>query len=235
MLVDLHEEERALRLLAAAPHSARVQYTRGSALLARGDYLQAASTLAEVPLGAAPFEPSRMALAECSLARERAGAAAEALSTAPHASLGVRHKLAEIYVDEGDLRSGLRLFDARRSSERAALAEIFELAGHYEEASAYYAAVRVRPSSHPRIRARASAEQLASRGLRRSAIVVLEHWASAAPDDLFSRVRLVELLQAERRTEEATRRGQAVLEVIDDPRLHQHLAGLLGPSPTTAN
>jgi tetratricopeptide (TPR) repeat protein len=232
LLLDLHDDERVLRLLAAAERSAQAQYVRGSAFLARGEYLQAASTLAEIPLGAAPFEPSRIAFAECLLSQERTGAAAEALSLAPHASLRIRQKLAEIYVDGGDLRSGLRLFDARRSGERAAVAEIFERAGRYEEAAAYYASVKVGPSNEPRIRARASAEQLASRGLRRSAIVVLEHWAAVAPNDLFSRVRLVELLQAERRTKEAARRGREVLRLIDDPLLREHLAGLLGSPPT---
>ncbi|MBW2507101.1 MAG: hypothetical protein JRE81_00575, partial [Deltaproteobacteria bacterium] len=219
LLLELHEEERVLRLLAAAERSAEIQYARGSALLARGDYLEAASTLAKVPFGTAPFERSRLALAECSLSRDRAGAAAESLSTAPHASLVVREKLAEIYVDEGDLRAALRLFDARLPSDRATLAAIYERAGRYEEAAAYYAAVEVSPSSEARIRARASAEQLASRGLRQSAIVVLEHWAAAAPTDLFSQVRLVELLQAERRSEEARQRGEKALALIDDPRL----------------
>jgi len=79
----------------------------------------------------------------------------------------------------------------------------------------------------------ASAEQLASQGLRSSAIVVLEHWATAAPDDLFSRVRLIELLQAERRTDEASGRARKVLEVVVDPRLREHLADLLG-SPSAA-
>jgi len=231
LLLDLHEDDRVLRLLAAAEHSAQVQYARGSAFLERGDYLQAASTLAEVPLGAAPFEPSRIALADCSLSQDRAGAAAEALSAVPHASLRVRKKLAEIYVDEGELRAGLRLFDPRRSTERAALASIFEQAGRYEEAAAYFAAVKINPSSEPRIRARAAAEQLASRGLRPSAIVVLEHWVTAAPDDLFSRVRLIELLQAERRMEEASGRGRKVLEVVVDPLLREHLAGLLRAPP----
>jgi tetratricopeptide (TPR) repeat protein len=189
--------------------------------------------LADVPLGAARFEASRLALAECSLSLGRTGAAAEALSVAPHASLAVRRKLAEIYVEEGDLRAGLRLFDARRSSERAALAFVFERAGHFEEAAAYYASVKVGTSSAPQLRARASAEQLASRGLNRSAITVLEHWTSAAPDDLYSRVRLIELLQTERRFEEAAVRGQRVLEVIDEPRLRAHLTELLQTVPTT--
>lgn len=234
LLLGLHDEERVLRLLAAAERSAQIQYARGSAFLARGDFLQAASTLAEVPLGAAAFDQSRIALAECSISQGRTGAAAEALSTAPHASLLARQKLAEIYVDGGDLRAGLRLFDATHSSERAALAAIFERAGHYDEAAAYYASVKVDSSQEARIRARASAEQLASRGLRRSAVAVLEHWTTAAPDDLFSRVRLVELLQAERRTKEAARRGEEALLVIDDPRLRAHLAGLLGSPPTAA-
>ncbi len=233
-LLDLHEEERVLRLLAAAERSARVQYVRGSAFLGKGEYLGAASTLADVPFGTAPFEPSRLALAECSLSQDRRGAAAEALSVAPHASLGVRRRLAEIYVDEGDLRAALRLFDPKRSDERAALAAVLEQAGRYEEAAAYYAAVRVSPTSEPRIRARSSAEQLASRGLRRSAIVVLEHWVATAPDDMFSRVRLVELLQTERRMAEASARGQRALQVVADPLLRQHLTGLLGSARSAA-
>ena len=72
-----------------------------------------------------------------------------------------------------------------------------------------------------------SAEQLASRGLYPSAIAILEHWTETAPDDLYSRVRLVELLQAERRFEEAGARGRAALAVIDEPRLRDHLAQLL--------
>lgn len=226
-LVALDENARALELLAAAERSPRVQYARGRALLHRGEYIQAAATLAEVPLGSAPFEASRMALAECSLAQGRSGAAAEALSVTPHASLAVRRKLARIYIEEGELRAGLRLFDPKQPSERAALASVFEYAGHFDEAAAYYASVRVTTSSPPRLRARASAEQLASRGLYPSAIAVLEHWTSAAPDDLYSRVRLVELLERERRLDEAVARGRQTLAVIDEPRLRAHLAELL--------
>jgi hypothetical protein len=64
--------------------------------------------------------------------------------------------------------------------------------------------------------------------------VVLEHWVAAAPDDLFSRVRLVELLQAERRIEDANQLGQATLEVVDDPRLQRHLSVLLRSPPNAA-
>ena len=234
LLLALHEADRALRLLAAAERSARVQHARGSALLARGDYVGAASILAAIPLGASPFESSRLALADCSLSKGRRGAAAEALSTVPHASLAVRQKLAEIYVDEGDLREALRLFDARQPRERAALAAILERAGQFDEAAAYYASVRVSASNDRRVRARASAEQLASRGHVRGAIVILEQWASFAPDDLYSRVRLIELLQAERRDEEANRRGRRALEVVDDARLRAHLRRLLRAPPTAA-
>jgi tetratricopeptide (TPR) repeat protein len=234
-LVGLHEDEQALRLLAAAEHTPRARYVRGTALLGRGEYIQAATTLAGVPFGTAPFEASRVAIAECSLSQGRPGAAAEALSVAPYASLAVRRKLAGIYVEEGDLRAALRLFDARRPTERAALASVFELAGHFEEAAAYYASVKVRTSSTPRLRARAWAEQLASRGLYRSAIAILEHWTSVAPTDLYSRVRLVELLQAERRLEEAAARGRQALEVIDQPRLRAHLAELLELAPTASH
>ncbi len=226
-LVTLDENEHALRLLAAAERSPRVQYARGRALLGQGEYVAAAKTLAAVPLGAASFEASRIALAECSLSQGRRGAAAEALSVTPHASLAVRRELAKIFVSEGNLRAGLRLFDARQTSERAALASVFEQAGHFEEAAAYYASVKVTTTSPPRIQARASAEQLASRGLYPNAIAILDHWTETAPDDLYSRVRLVELLQAERRFEEAENRGRAALAVIDEPRLRQHLAQLL--------
>jgi thioredoxin-like negative regulator of GroEL len=233
-LLALRQGDRALELLAAAERSARVQNTRGRAFLSRGDYIEAASTLAEVPLGASPYETSMLALADCSLSKGRSGAAAELLSAVPHASLDVRKKLAEIFVDEGELRAALRLFDARRASERAALAEIFERAGRFEEAAAYYASLRVSAPKDARLHARASAEQLVSRGHRRSAIAILERWASVAPEDLHARVRLIELLQAERRGEEASRRGRRALEIIDDARLRAHLRKLLQSSPTAS-
>lgn len=226
-LLRVEEHARVLELLAAAERSPTVQNIQGSALLGRGEIIQAAQTLANVPFGSAPFESSRLALADCSISRARGGSAAETLSMTPHDSLRVRRKLADIYLAHGDVRAGLRLFDAREPAERTALASVFERAGRFEEASAYYAAVEVTASSPPRLRARASAEQLVSRGLRTSAITILEHWVSFAPDDLYSRVRLVELLQAESRLDEAETRARETLPLVDDPNLRTRLITLL--------
>ena len=223
MLVDLGEPTSALRLLAAAERSPRVQITRGNAFLTSGDYVRAANTLAEVPYGASTFEQSRLALADCASLLGRAGAGAEALSRTPYASLDVRKKLAEIYLAEGELRAALRLFDARRSTERAVLASLFEQAGRFEEAAAYYASVAVSSSNDSRVRARASAENLAMRGNRRSAIAILEQWANAAPTDFYARARLAELLRAERRSDEANSIARETLALTVDPRLRAHL------------
>ena len=227
LLLDVGEVDVALRLLEVADPSPRVEYAKGRALLARGDYIEAATVLADVPLGAASFEASRMALAECSMSQDRQGAAAEALSQAPHESLAVRKMLAEIYLEEGNLRAGLRLFDPKRPEERAALAGLFEQAGRFEEAAAYYANVRVGSNDEPQLQARVAAEQLASHGHHRGAIAILERWTALAPDDLYARVRLVELLQADHRAEAAEKRGRRTLEVIDDPLLLAHLVDVL--------
>ncbi len=227
LLLGVDGTDRALQLLEAVDSSPRVEYSKGRALLARGDYIEAATALADVPLGAASFEASRMALAECSISQGRQGAAAEALSQAPHQSLAVREKLAEIYLKEGDLRAGLRLFDPKRPTERAPLAMLFERAGHFEEAAAYYANAEALSSEEPRLRARASAERLASHGYHRAAIAVLEQWTARAPDDLYARVRLVELLLASDRAEAAEKKGRRALEVIDDPLLRAHLIDVL--------
>lgn len=227
LLLEIGEADRALRLLEATGTSPRVVYSKGRALLARGDYIEAATMLADVPFGAASFEASRMAFAECSMSQGRQGAAAEALSQAPHESLAVRERLAEIYLEAGDLRTSLRLFDPKRPSERAALAAVFERAGQFEEAAAYYANVKALSTDGPQLRARASAEQLASHGHDRSAIAILEQWTALAPDDLYARVRLVELLQANNRADAAEKKGRRVLKVIDDPLLRAHLIGVL--------
>jgi tetratricopeptide (TPR) repeat protein len=227
LLLEVGEVDRALQLMDAAETSPRVEYSKGRALLARGNYVEAAIVLADVPLGAASFEAARVALAECSMSRGRPGAATETLSLAPHDSLEVREKRAEFYLEEGDLRAGLRLFDPKQPVERATLAALFERAGHFDEAAAYYATVKMVSPDEPHLRARVQAEQLASHGHRRDAISVLERWVAIAPDDLYARVRLVELLQADHRTEAAEKRGRRALEVIDDARLRAHLVELL--------
>jgi tetratricopeptide (TPR) repeat protein len=233
LLLQIGEADAALRMLDSETRAPRVDYLRGRALLGRGDYLGAAEALADVPLGTASFELSRLAFAECTVSQDRHGAAVEALSQAPHASLDVRRTLAEIYLDEGSLRAGLRLFDPKRPVERAALAQLFERAGRFEEAAAYYANVQVDADDAPQLRARASAEQLASHGHRRSAIAILERWTDLAPDDLYARVRLIELLQADDRAEAAEKRGRRTLQVVDDPVLLAHLIEVLAPAPTT--
>ena len=234
LLLEVGEVDRALQLLGAADTSPRIEYSKGRALLARGDYVEAAGIFADVPFGAASFEAARVALAECSMSQGRLGAGAEALSLAPHGSLAVRAKLAEIYLEEGELRAGLRLFDPKQPVERAALAGLFERAGHFEEAAAYYATVKVVSSDQPRVRARASAEQLASRGHHRGAIAILERWTSGAPEDLYARVRLVELLREDNRTQAVENKGRRALEVIDDPLLRVHLIDVLGASAAAA-
>jgi tetratricopeptide (TPR) repeat protein len=227
LLLEIAEVDVALHLLEGLDPSPRVEYLKGRALLARGDYIEAATVLADVPIGAASFEASRLAFAQCSMSQDRQGAAAEALSQVPHESLAVRRMLAEIYLEEGNLRAGLRLFDPKRRVERAALAELFERAGRFEEAAAYYANVKVRADDAPQLRARASAEQLVSNGHPRSAIAILERRATMAPGDLYARVRLIELLQADNRAEAAEKMGRQTLQVIDDPVLLAHLVEVL--------
>ena len=227
LLLDIGELDVALQLLESLDPSPRVEYLKGRAHLARGDYIEAATVLADVPIGAASFEASRLAFAECSMSQDRYGAAVEALGQVPHESLALRRMLAEIYLEEGDLRAGLRLFDPKRSAERAALAELFERAGRFEEAAAYYANVEVRADDAPQLRARASAEQLVSNGHPRSAIAILERRATMTPGDLYARVRLIELLRADNRTESAEKMGRQALQVIDDPVLLAHLIELL--------
>lgn len=227
LLLRLGGHELALALLREAQRSPSIDYATGRALLDKGDYRGAAARLAGVPLGVARFEDARIALAECSTALGRYGAAAETLSQAPHGSLAVREALAEIYVQQGEPRSGLRLLDPKRGSERAVLAALFERAGRFDEAAAYYAAVKTSPSDEPALRARASAERLASRGNLRAAIAVLERWTDSAPDDLYSRVRLVELLVADYQSESAEKHGRRALDVIDDSVLREHLVDIL--------
>lgn len=226
-LVELGDAERALDLLRGMARSPRVELTRGEALAARGEYVEAASVLAEIPFGASNFEASRLALVECSTSQGRSGAAAEALSQSPHGSLSVRAELAELYLDEGELRAALRLFDPKDPEERALIAGLFEQAGRFDEAAAYYASLNLGFTDGSRLAARATAERLVARGHLRSATSVLERWTAAAPDDLYARARLVELLLAQNRRTDAEREGREALGVIDDPVLYVHLSDLL--------
>lgn len=231
--LKIGEAGRALELLKSAAPSPKVGYAQGRALLIEGHYLEAATTLAQVPFGAASFEAARLAFAECSAAQGRSGAAAEALSQAPHDSLAIRTTLAGIYLDEGALRAGLRLFDPKRDPERAALAALYERAGHFEEAAAYYAAVKTTELDDVGLRARVLAERLASRGNRRAAIAVLDRWTVLAADDLHARVRLVELLVADDQVVSAQEKGRHALEVVDEPQLRAHLIAVLERSAST--
>ncbi len=227
LLLKIGEVERALDFLKSITPSPKVEYARGRALLIDGNYVAAAAAFAEVPFGTASFEAARLAFAACSTAQGRRGAAAEALSQAPHYSLAVRETLAGIYLEEGALRAGLRLFDPKRDVERAALAALFERAGHFDEAAAYYAAIKANGLEESGLGARVRAERLASRGHLRAAIAVLDRWTVAAPDDLYARVRLVELLAADAQVEVAHKRGRRALEVIDEPQLRAHLIAVL--------
>ncbi len=226
-LVAIGAIDRAMPILRATGPSPRASYVKGRVDLAEGNAVRAAEILAGVPIGAASFERSRLALAECARARDRIGAAAEALSRTPHGSLPVRRTLAELYAAQGDLRAALRLFDPKEAAERAALAEVFERAGQFDQASAYYASLEAFAQGDPRLRVRASAEQLASRGRYRAAIAVLEPWTRTAPDDLHARVRLVELLFADAQHDAASSKGRAALSVVDDPVLRARLRRML--------
>lgn len=218
---------RAATMLAAAGPSPRATYLKGRVALAEGDSLRAAEILARVPIGAASFEGSRLALVECAERLGRRGAAAEALSQAPHRSLPVRRELAAFHLEQGDLRGALKLFDPKQPSDRGALAEVFEQAGQLEQASAYYASLEASAAAEPRLRVRASAEQLASRHRYRAAIAVLEPWTEVAPEDLHARVRLVELLIAAGQSEEALEKGRSALPFVDDAVLRARLRAML--------
>jgi len=233
LLLKIGEAGRALELLKSAAPSPKVGYAQGRALLIDGNYVEAAATLAQVPFGAASFEAARLAFAECSAALGRSGAAAEALSQAPHYSLAIRKTLAGIYLHEGALRAALRLFDPKRDVERAALAALYERAGHFEEAAAYYAVVKTTELDDAGLRARVLAERLASRGNRRAAIAVLDRWTVVAADDLYARVRLIELLAADEQVVSVQKKGRRALEVVDEPQLRAHLIAVLERSASS--
>jgi thioredoxin-like negative regulator of GroEL len=232
LLIASDEARGALDLLKTVRPIPSARYTKGRALLARGSYLDAAAALAEVPFGASDFEDAMLLLADCATSQRRLGVAAESLSMVPYDSLETRKALAAIYLQAGDVRSGLRLFKPRLSSERAVLASLFEEAGRFEEAAAFYASVQG-PTPDPRLRARATSERLASHGLLAGAIVILEDWTAFAPEDLYARARLVELLHADGRAEAARRQGRRTLELTTNPLLRAHLIDLLEQIPET--
>lgn len=227
LFMDVGAHDEALEILQTAGSSPRAQYVRGRALLDGGEYLSASRALAGVPAGSSKFEESRVAFATATEAQGRDGAATEALSLAPKDSLAVRTKLGELFVEQGDLRAGLRLFDPKRTGDRAAIALLFERAGRFPEAAAYYASIEESDGEGPRIHARATAERFAARGQHQPAIAILTRWAATSPEDLFARVRLTELLRLAGRLEEARTEGQAALARIDDPTLAAHLAQVL--------
>ncbi len=227
VLADMGHAESVLSLLRAAGASAESRYLRGRALWMRGDSVRAAEALADVPLGAADFELARLFFADCTMNRDRPGAALETLHEVPHDSHAVREKQAEAYLEAGALRHALRLFDPKENLDRASLARLYERAGRFTEAAAYYATVAVPPEADPRLRARATSERLASRGQIRSAVAILEQWTALAPEDLHARARLLELLVADGRREAAIRERDRLLEVVDDAALRAYVKGLL--------
>ena len=227
LLIEVDEPDRALNLLRTAKASPRVQYAKGMALLRRGDYLEASRTLCNVPHGSSPFEAARIGFADSWEAQRRTGAAVEALSLAPHDSLAVRVKLAELYLIQGDLRAALGLFDAKHAPDRAAVATMLEQAGQYDEATAYYATLEASAMDDPRMQARAAAERLAARRLYGPATAILERWTATTPGDLHARVRLVELLRQAEHPERAAEKGLATLPFVDDSRLRAHLVSIL--------
>ena len=225
LLIELDQPHQALALVRSAAKSPRVKYVEGMALLEIGDYAEASRLLAEVPPGSSAFEEARIALAETCRALGRAGAAVESISLAPKDSPAVRSKRADLHLARGDLRAALRLFDAKNNNDRAAVAALLERAGRYREAAAYYTTVEA--PEDKRVQARAAAERLAARGLHSPAATVLARWAEAAPNDLYARVRVIELLEDAGQHEAAAKLGYATLPFVDEPRLRAHLVSLL--------
>lgn len=227
LLLEVQERDLALERLLAAPPSAEAQHLKGRALAELGHHVSACRALAKVPWGSGPFEASRLAFADSARAQMRAGAGAEALSLAPNDSLAVRQALAALHLDAGNLRAALRLFDVRRSEDRGAIAGLFEQGGQYREAAAYYATIEPGAPVSADVQVRAAAERLDSRGLDEGAIAVLSHRAETAPTDLYARVRLVELLLRVGHIEDARKQSVAMLPLVHDSRLAEHVESLL--------
>ena len=227
LFMDAGEWQAALRTLQGARDSPHVRYLRGRVFLALGQTLQALRWLSDVPYGTRDFEAARIGMADCFLVQARLGAAAEALSPAPRESLPVRMKLAEVYIAGGHLRRALQLFDAKRADERAALAVLFERAGLFDEAAAYYATADASALADPGTRARAGAERLAATGREQGAIAILRRWTSSAPEDLYARVRLVELLKQTGNQADAQNLAKRILPLVGDPSLRAHLVAIM--------
>ncbi|MEM7437225.1 MAG: tetratricopeptide repeat protein [Myxococcota bacterium] len=218
-LLELGEPTLALEVLQSETPSPRVVTLRGRALADRGDYVAATRALSGVPHGSSTYDGARLAFAESAKARIREGAAAEALSSAPSDSREVRFELAKLYLSQGDLKRGLRLFDPKRPSDRPAIARLFEEAGHSREASAYYATIDEQAPESAAVLARAAAERLMARGRYEPAAEVLRQWTASSPDDLYARARLIEILTLLDRSSEATAEAHALLPYIHHPAL----------------
>ncbi|MEM7138821.1 MAG: hypothetical protein AAF500_19750 [Myxococcota bacterium] len=218
-LLELGEPNLALEVLQSETTTPNVATLRGRALADKGDYVAATRALSRVPYGSSTYEPARLAFADSARASVRKGAAAEALSSASSDSREVRFELAKLYLSEGDLKRGLRLFDPKRPADRPAIAMLFEQAGRSREASAYYATIDEQAPESAAVLARAAAERLMARGRYEPAADVLRHWTASSPDDLYARARLVEILTLLDRPSEATAEARALLPYIHDPTL----------------
>ena len=223
LLIEADEPRAALAALESEAPSAHVRYLRGEAQLKMGRYSLAANLLSSIPFGSADFDAARLALADCLSTQARFGAALEALSMVTERSVDVRSKLAELHLAKGNLQQALRQFDAKRPEERAALARVFESAGRYEEAAAFYSTAKTDASDAPTTRARAHAEKLAATGMRLEAVRVLQRWTRQAPEDLYARTRLVQLLRETGNETEAEKQATALLPLIADPTLRGQL------------
>jgi tetratricopeptide (TPR) repeat protein len=217
------------RAAAIAEPSPRAWLVTGRAELARGRWSQAASQLARVPRGVRAYPRARLALAKALRAQALDTLAAEVLARALRHTeeVALRTALAETRFGLGDLSAALgALGDGGDASPRlsAARASLLERAGRLEAANRIYRRLAPHSESLPEsARARCKAERQLAKGKLQGAIGTLRKRAEQAPEDLASRVRLVELLVRAGDRTQARSRGDSLGPQLVRPAFRKRL------------
>lgn len=211
----------AARLALRAPDSPRARYVRGAARLAQHRYDEAAREFASVPYGSKDHDRAREGLVACMVAMRQEGVALELIE---RSTIPSRVTSAELYDALGEHAAAVGMLASDRSVEQLARARLLERLGRRREAHLQYGRIDQRRIADPSAQRRIRAERAVANDELDDAVAELFVLRKMAPEDLWARARLSEVLELQGKTAAAKRERDALRQVAHQEALIRWLS-----------
>ncbi len=200
-------------LVSDAQHLPRARYLLGAARLVQRRYAEACTAFASVPYGSRDYDRAMVGLVRSLTALDQEAAALELIEHARIPEVQLRVASAALYDSLGEHSTAIATLASDGGVEQLARARLLEHLGRQREANAQYRTIDPTQVPDRAARRRIHAERAVAQGRLDTAAEELRTLRRVAPEDLWARARLVEVLRLRGEAASAAREREALLHV----------------------